>query len=129
MRDGPGIEAVIREFRRRAYLAMEEIRRDAVADLKVLTGVQGPPRSLPGEPPRMDTTTLNHTTTSTTINQGSTITVIIAEDTPYARALELGNPENNLKPRPHMSLEMQRTKTRAEATLIRHLGGGAHVGA
>jgi hypothetical protein len=121
MRQGLNIEGVIRQIRALTLAAMEEIRHDAVLDLKQLTGTQGPPRSLPGEAPHMDTQALNRSTTSLTLNQGDTITAIVAEDTPYVLALEFGYPENNLQPRPHMSVELERTKNRSQEILVKYL--------
>jgi hypothetical protein len=70
----------------------------------------------------MDTQDLNRSITSASIEQGSTFTAIIADDTPYVLALEFGYAENNLQPRPHMAPVMKRTKERAPETLKKHLG-------
>lgn len=59
--------------------------------MKQLTGIQGPPRSVPGEPPHMDTTELNKTIAVIgPADDGDMIIASIGSPVPQAAYMEYG---------------------------------------
>ena len=58
-----------------------------------------PPRSMPGEPPAIETAELSRSIKVIKISTGG---YAVVANTPYARALEYGYPGNNLRARPFL---------------------------
>lgn len=99
-----------------ARAAVDAVSELAVEELKIETGTQGPPRSLPGGAPHMDTTELNLSIRKQNYSESGVEGAVIGEDTPYALALEFGNPESNLAPRPHQTTEFNKLQNDARYT-------------
>mgnify|MGYP001553155083 CR=1 FL=1 len=107
---------IIEMLRAGARAAVDAVSDLAVAELKEMTGIQGPPRSLPDQPPHMDSGALNESMQKKLISNSGSEAAVIGEDTPYALAQEFGYAPNNLAPRPHQRVEMQRVQDDARFT-------------
>ena len=102
---------VIQMLREGARAAVNAVSDLAVQELKEMTGTQGPPRSLPWEPPAMETQAMNESIRKQLYSDRDAEGAAIGEDTPYSLAIEFGYAPNNLAPRPHQSVEFNKLQT------------------
>lgn len=84
-------------------------------DLRATISIPGPPRSLPYDPPRMETGVLQESYEVDVNTRGDRWTGEIATDVEYAKYLELGT--RYMEPRPHLRPAMHRLEKREPRVL------------
>jgi len=77
--------------------------------------------SEPGQPPRVLHGLLRQSVSWRTEVRRGSITVYIGANTKYARALELGNPKGNLKPRPYLRPALAKNREKAMRRLVKNV--------
>jgi HK97 gp10 family phage protein len=83
-----------------AALAAPQVGEETVAEVKDLIGIQGPPRSAPGEPPHIDTGALIDSYDYNVEGDAGTIILEVGSTVEYAPYLEFGT--SRMDARPHL---------------------------
>lgn len=109
------------DVRTRVTGGVGQAAQDLKASLQVLIGIQGPPRSKPGEPPHRDTGALQ---ASIEVNgpaeQGDAVFASVGTALEYGRYLEFGT--SRMAARPWLSRGLYQNNDRIARTIT---GGGA----